>query len=199
MKKKIIFVVFFLFNFLCCAESNLLLFKEQLKAQLVDSSLEIDQIGADSILITDRLETDAFLEIVGREYKIHSISYGDAEKVSMVKPKEAILIMPRIDLLAANLKRLAENVEIAYVFIMDGDRLNDEIYGDRSYETYQKSGLEQFLPNNVKVLRLYNQSVGRFKGKNSFELNIPIVEAPVYIEQIYPIYQQISGRKYLSN
>lgn len=138
----------------------------------------------------DRVEADALLEVATTGYFGFSNFNSKGEKLDIIPGKEAVIIMPRIDYLEKYIDNLAKKHEDVYVFIMEKDKLNSD-YGDRSYETYKKRGIENKIPKNVKVFRLKNESVTPVGDKNSFEFS-NIFESKVFKNQIKPIYNSVS-------
>lgn len=180
--------------------SNLDVVKEVYRQNNVLAMPEKEMPGSVGVIFADRIEADVILEMaVDGSYKYYGRNYKDYQVRNMVNAEESILMLPRIDVLEKGINHLAAKSKIVYVFIMEGDKLEDnEVYGDRSYETYLASGLKDRLPANVKVYRLVNDSVTTTGNKNNYEFS-DIVNSKVFINQILPIYNEISKIRVFNN
>lgn len=201
--KNIAKLIFLLYPILSLASINgndndsLFMLKERYKHDNI-STIPAAIIGNNGpvALYGDRLEADAILELL-KGYRQYN-TYRTYVDLNLPKVDEVVLIMPRIDLLEQNITKLSELSKNVLVFIMDGDRLVDnEIYGDRSYESYLLSGLFRKLPSNVKVFRLSNDSVTSTGSVNNFEIS-NILTSRVFLDQILSIYEKESTLKLIS-
>lgn len=138
----------------------------------------------------DRYEADAMLELAEEGYTLPNTQ----TKLYLRPSQEMLLIMPRIDLLQKHIHRLASTTQHLNIFLMDGD-VNAEPYGDRSYESYVKSGMSKDLPANVRVFELKNMSVTSQSGKNGFEFPSNIRESEVWHKQIKPLFERVNTVK----
>lgn len=197
---KLIFLLYPLFSLASINGNNndsLFMLKERYKHDNI-STIPAAIIGNNGpvALYGDRLEADAILELL-KGYRQYN-TYRTYVDLNLPKVDEVVLIMPRIDLLEQNITKLSELSKNVLVFIMDGDRLVDnEIYGDRSYESYLLSGLFRKLPSNVKVFRLSNDSVTSTGSVNNFEIS-NILTSRVFLDQILSIYEKESTLKLIS-
>ena len=135
--------------------------------------------------VGDRLEADALLELADEKYTIYK-DYANKERVSLRKSDTLVLIMPRVDVFKKHINSLAKTTKKMCVFFMEEDKLEGE-YGDRSYETYEKSKIT--LPKNVKVFKLKNESVTERGKVNNFEFS-NIQRSLVFKNQIRPILEK---------
>lgn len=182
------------------SHSNLEVIKEVYRQNNILAMPEKPAPGFMGVLFADRIEADVLLEMaIDGNYKYYGRNYKDYQMRNMVDVEESILMLPRIDILEKGINHIAAKSKIVYVFIMEGDKLLDnEVYGDRSYETYLASGLKDRLPANVKVYRLLNDSVTTTGNKNNYEFS-DIVNSKVFINQILPIYNEISKIRAFNN
>ncbi|MSN95931.1 hypothetical protein F1B92_01765 [Campylobacter sp. FMV-PI01] len=179
------FFVLFALKMSIFASSNIDFLKETFRAGfMMETNLPTPLIGE-----ADRIEADILLELSQTGYKIYK-DFKNYENKPLINSDEILLIMPRIDLLEKHLNSLAKTTKTLYLFIMEDDKLDGE-YGDRSYETFQKKGLEKSLPKNVKLFKLKNESVTSFGTKNNYEIS-NIKNSLVYINQIQPMYRKNS-------
>lgn len=195
MMKKYMVLSLFLMSLASHARvpSNLDVIKEVYRQNNILAMPEKQTPDYMGVIFADRIEADVILEMaVDGSYKYYGRNYKDYQVRNMINAEESILMLPRIDVLEKGINHLAAKSKIVYVFIMEGDKLEDnEVYGDRSYETYLASGLKDRLPANVKVYRLVNDSVTTTGNKNNYEFS-DIVNSKVFINQILPIYNEIS-------
>lgn len=143
-----------------------------------------------AVLLTDRYEADALLEAASNGVLLPNHS----KKSELRSAHEILLVMPRIDLLQKHLAKLSTKTKHLYLFIMEDDKLA-EPYGDRSYQTFIKKGLDKKLPRNVKLFSLKNESVTSQTGKNRFEYPTPFSQSAVFNHQILPIFYSITTVK----
>ena len=187
------FISFLIFSLTAIASSNIEGLKQDYKYNHIKSAEEIPAGMKKGIIgISDRLEADALLELADETYYMYS-DYKTPVRKKLIKSEEILLIMPRIDLLEAHIKSLALTTDTVFLFIMEGDQLENE-YGDRSYETFIEKGLEEKMPNNVKVFKLTNASVTETGDKNNFEFS-NIQNSRVFREQIIPMYYGEKNKK----
>lgn len=168
-------------------KSNLEYLKEFYKYRFIEGK---PKNAPNIVSMGDRLEADALLELATEKYLV----YTDYQNytTNFLSSDEVLLIMPRIDLLEKYMDALSKTTKNMYIFIMDEDKLDDNVYGDRSYETYLAKGLDKKLPANTKVFRLKNESVTSSGVKNNFELS-DIKTSKVFKRQIEPIYLKNSA------
>lgn len=184
--KFILFALFIsIFSF---SNTNLELKKQKLKYDLISVRERPPKLLL--ITISDRLEADAILELATEGYRYYK-NYKESEILELTPRDEIILIMPRIDLLEKHLEDLSKKSNNIYVFIMENDKLDGSEYGDRSYETYIKKGLDKKIPNNVTVFRLKDDSVIPYGNKNLFNFS-DIKESSVFKNQILKMYNSVS-------
>lgn len=140
-----------------------------------------------TVLWGDRYEADALLELA-----TNGVVLPNRVEKSQLRPaQEILLVMPRIDVLQKHLAKLSTKTKHLYLFIMEDDKLA-EPYGDRSYQTFIKKGLDKKLPSNVKLFRLKNESVTGQAGKNRFEYPSDMFKSAVFNNQIHPIFSSIT-------
>ena len=181
MKRLIIYLsVFFLFVPKVFGFNSIEAQKEQYKNTFINDIPKTDVL----IGSADRIEADALLELASEKILVYQ-DYNTSIEKTLPKSKLLIMIMPRIDLLGLHIQNLAKTSEKILVFIMENDKL-DGIYGDRSYETYIKKGIDKKIPKNVKVYKLYNESVTNVGYRNNYEFS-NIFESKVYKSQIEKI------------
>lgn len=140
-----------------------------------------------TVLFADRYRADALLELAAQGV----ILPNHSEKSQLRPAEEIILAMPRIDILQKHIANLSKKTKHLYLFIMENDK-QVGVYGDRSYQTLIKKGVDKKLPKNVKLFKLKDESVTEQAGKNHFEYPSNIFRSAVFTNQIWPTFNKIT-------